>query len=168
MAKDGAVYVCQSCGAVSAKWAGQCVACSAWNSLVEEVSSRPPGALAPAKGAKTRGLSFEGLESQGVPAQRLITGLEEFDRVCGGGVVPGSAILIAGDPGVGKATLLLRGCAQGALRGARGAPRAATPSLAKMRSSRSARGRSAWAWAARQCASPPRPRGATSSMASSA
>jgi DNA repair protein RadA/Sms len=118
MARDGAVYVCQSCGAVAAKWAGQCVACSAWNSLVEEVSSRPPGALAPAKGAKIRGLSFEGLESRGVPAQRLITGVEEFDRVCGGGVVPGSAILIAGDPGVGKSTLLLQVCGEAAKRGA--------------------------------------------------
>src|SRR5580658_3933950 len=118
MAKDGAVYVCQSCGAVSAKWAGQCVACSAWNTLVEEVSSRPPGALAPARGAKTRGLVFEGLESDGAPARRLVTGMEEFDRVCGGGVVPGSAILIAGDPGVGKSTLLLQVCAQAALRGA--------------------------------------------------
>src|SRR5580698_8298739 len=118
MAKDGAVYVCQACGAVSAKWAGQCVACSAWNTMVEEVSSRPPGALAPARGAKTRGLVFEGLESDGAPARRLVTGMEEFDRVCGGGVVPGSAILIAGDPGVGKSTLLLQVCAQTALRGA--------------------------------------------------
>jgi DNA repair protein RadA/Sms len=118
MAKDGAIYVCQSCGAVSAKWAGQCVACSAWNTMVEEVSSRPPGALAPARGAKTRGLVFEGLESEGAPARRLVTGLEEFDRVCGGGVVPGSAILIAGDPGVGKSTLLLQVCGEAAKRGA--------------------------------------------------
>ena len=118
MARDGAVYVCQSCGAVSAKWAGQCVACGAWNVMVEEVSSRPPGALAPAKGAKLRGLAFESLESQGVPARRLITGVEEFDRVCGGGVVPGSAILIAGDPGVGKSTLLLQVCGEAAKRGA--------------------------------------------------
>ena len=118
MAKDGAVYVCQSCGAVSAKWAGQCAACNAWNTMVEEVSSRPPGALAPARGAKTRGLAFEGLENETSPARRLVTGLEEFDRVCGGGVVPGSAILIAGDPGVGKSTLLLQVCAQAAMRGA--------------------------------------------------
>src|SRR5580692_7215115 len=118
MAKDGAVYVCQSCGAVSVKWAGQCVACNAWNTMIEEVSSRPPGALAPARGAKTRGLTFEGLESEASPARRLVTGLEEFDRVCGGGVVPGSAILIAGDPGVGKSTLLLQVCAEAARRGA--------------------------------------------------
>jgi len=118
MARDGAAYVCQACGAVSAKWAGQCVACAAWNSLVEEVASRPPGALAPQRGAKARGLAFEGLEAETAAAPRLVTGLEEFDRVCGGGVVPGSAILIAGDPGVGKSTLLLQVCAQAALRGA--------------------------------------------------
>jgi len=118
MARDGAVYVCQSCGAAQSKWAGQCPACNAWNSLVEEVASRPPGALAPTKASKTRGLTFEGLESQtGAPA-RIITGVEEFDRVCGGGVVPGSAILLGGDPGVGKSTLLLQVMASAAARGA--------------------------------------------------
>src|SRR5215469_831517 len=118
MARDGAIYICQSCGAVSAKWSGQCVACSAWNTLVEEAQSRPPGALAPAKGAKPRGLAFEGLAGDAAPPPRLVTGMEEFDRVCGGGVVPGSAILIAGDPGVGKSTLLLQVCASAARRGA--------------------------------------------------
>ena len=118
MARDGAVYVCQTCGAVAAKWSGQCVACNAWNSLVEEAQSRPPGALAPARGAKTRGLAFEGLDDASPPAPRLVTGLEEFDRVCGGGVAVGSAILVSGDPGVGKSTLLLQVCAQAALRGA--------------------------------------------------
>ena len=53
MARDGAAYVCQSCGSVQTKWAGQCPACAAWNSLVEEVHSRPPGALAPTKATKT-------------------------------------------------------------------------------------------------------------------
>src|SRR5271167_2017539 len=118
MARDGAVYICQTCGAVAAKWSGQCAACNAWNSLVEEVQSRPPGALAPARGAKRTGLLFEGLESASAPAARLTCGLAEFDRVCGGGVVPGSAVLISGDPGVGKSTLLLQVCAQAALRGA--------------------------------------------------
>ncbi len=118
MARDGAVYVCQTCGAVSAKWAGQCVACNAWNSLVEEAQSRPPGALAPARGAKRAGLAFEGLDDASPTAPRLITGLEEFDRVCGGGVAVGSAILLSGDPGVGKSTLLLQVCAHAARRGA--------------------------------------------------
>ena len=118
MARDGAVYACQSCGAVHTKWSGQCAGCGAWNSLVEEVQSRPPGALAPARSAKARGLSFEGLQSDTPSPLRLATGLEEFDRVCGGGVVPGSAILLAGDPGVGKSTLLLQACAAAAARGA--------------------------------------------------
>src|ERR1700761_7594012 len=118
MARDGAIYICQSCGATHPKWAGQCTACSAWNSLVEEVQSRPPGALAPARGAKTRGLAFETLESQSPAPPRIATGVAEFDRVCGGGLVAGSAILLSGDPGVGKSTLLLQVAGEAALRGA--------------------------------------------------
>ncbi len=119
MARDGAVYTCQSCGAVHAKWSGQCTACGAWNTMVEEVTARPPGALAPAKGAKARGLAFEGLASGTPSLKRISTGVAEFDRVCGGGVVPGSAILLGGDPGVGKSTLLLQVCGEAARRGAR-------------------------------------------------
>jgi DNA repair protein RadA/Sms len=119
MARDGAIYACQSCGAVHSKWAGQCPACGAWNSLAEEIVSRPPGALAPARGTKTRGLVFEGLDAHSPPPRRTITGVTEFDRVCGGGMVPGSAILVAGDPGVGKSTLLLQVCAMAARGGAR-------------------------------------------------
>ena len=119
MARDGAVYVCQSCGAVHAKWAGQCSACTGWNTLVEEVKSGPPGALAPSKSARGRGLSFETLDSPNPEPPRLTTGVEEFDRVCGGGVVPGSAILLGGDPGVGKSTLLLQVAASAAARGAK-------------------------------------------------
>ena len=119
MARDGAVYVCQSCGAAQSKWAGQCPACNAWNSLVEEVAARAPGSLAPTKATKTRGLAFEGLQSETPAPPRLATGVDEFDRVCGGGVVPGSAILIGGDPGVGKSTLMLQVVANAALRGVR-------------------------------------------------
>lgn len=119
MARDGAVYVCQSCGAVQTKWAGQCPACSAWNTLVEEVQSRPPGALAPSKASRARGLTFQGLEESTPAPPRISTGVDEFDRVCGGGVVPGSAILLGGDPGVGKSTLLLQVAASAARRGVR-------------------------------------------------
>jgi DNA repair protein RadA/Sms len=119
MARDGAVYVCQSCGAVQSKWAGQCPACSAWNTLVEEVQSRPPGALAPSKSSRARGVSFQGLEDEVPAPPRISTGVDEFDRVCGGGVVPGSAILLGGDPGVGKSTLLLQVAASAARRGVR-------------------------------------------------
>ena len=120
MARDGAVYVCQSCGAVHAKWAGQCTACGQWNTLVEEgAGARPPGALAPARASKGRaGLAFETLDVDTPAPPRIATGVEEFDRVCGGGVVPGSALLIAGDPGVGKSTLLLQVAAHAALGGA--------------------------------------------------
>jgi DNA repair protein RadA/Sms len=121
MARDGAVYTCQACGGVTHKWAGQCTACGAWNTLVEEVTaSRPPGALAPVRSGKARGgLAFETLDLETVAPPRLVTGIAEFDRVCGGGVVPGSAILVGGDPGVGKSTLLLQVCAAAALNGAR-------------------------------------------------
>ncbi|MBB3889880.1 DNA repair protein RadA/Sms [Phenylobacterium haematophilum] len=119
MARDGAVYVCQSCGAVQSKWAGQCPACSAWNTLVEEVQSRPPGALAPSKASRARGVNFQGLEDEVPAPPRISTGVDEFDRVCGGGVVPGSAILLGGDPGVGKSTLLLQVAANAARRGVR-------------------------------------------------
>jgi DNA repair protein RadA/Sms len=119
LARDGAVYVCQSCGSVHAKWAGQCPGCAQWNTLVEEVAARPPGGLAPTKATRARGLAFEGLQSEAPPPPRLVTGVDEFDRVCGGGVVPGSAMLLAGDPGVGKSTLLLQVAASAALRGHR-------------------------------------------------
>ncbi|MCK5910588.1 MAG: DNA repair protein RadA, partial [Caulobacter sp.] len=108
MARDGAVYACQSCGAVQTKWSGQCPACQSWNTLVEEVGAKPPGALSTTKATRVRGLQFTGLESETAPPPRILTGVDEFDRVCGGGVVPGSAILIGGDPGVGKSTLLLQ------------------------------------------------------------
>jgi DNA repair protein RadA/Sms len=119
MARDGAVYACQSCGAVHMKWTGQCTGCNAWNTLVEEVQARAPGSLSASKAARVRGLAFEGLLSETPAPTRFSTGVDEFDRVLGGGVVPGSAILLSGDPGVGKSTLLLQAAANAAVRGAR-------------------------------------------------
>jgi DNA repair protein RadA/Sms len=121
MARDGALYVCQACGAAQAKWSGQCPACLAWNTLVEETGARtPPGSLSPGRTSRrSHGLGFEGLDVQTPTPPRIVTGVAEFDRVCGGGVVPGSALLLAGDPGVGKSTLLLQVCAQAARGGAR-------------------------------------------------
>jgi DNA repair protein RadA/Sms len=118
LARDGAIYVCQACGGVHPKWSGQCASCGGWNTLVEESQARPPGALAPSRAGKARGLNFEGLQSTTAAPPRLTTGVDEFDRVCGGGVVPGSAILLSGDPGVGKSTLLLQVCALAAEKGA--------------------------------------------------
>ena len=119
MARDSALYVCQSCGAVHGKWSGQCGACGQWNTLSEENRSAPPGAIKPSASARTRGIQFETLQSDAPEPVRIATGVAEFDRVCGGGVVPGSAILLSGDPGVGKSTLLLEVAAKAALRGAR-------------------------------------------------
>ena len=121
MARDGAIYVCQACGAVHGKWSGQCGACNQWNSIVEESRSAPPGAMKAATGAaaRGRGVQFETLLSDTPEPPRIITGVAEFDRVCGGGVVPGSALLLSGDPGVGKSTLLLDVAGRAALSGRR-------------------------------------------------
>lgn len=118
MARDGTIYVCQSCGASQSRWSGQCPACSTWNVIVEESGLRPPGALSATRSSKSRGLEFQGLSGEVQTLPRILTGIEEFDRVCGGGVVRGSALLVGGDPGVGKSTLLMQAVAAAALRGA--------------------------------------------------
>lgn len=112
MAKAKILYSCNECGAEAPKWAGQCSDCGAWNSLVEIIAS------APASSRTTRYAGFAG-EAKGLKVQRLDevspddvarfkTGSTEFDRVLGGGLVPGSVILLGGDPGIGKSTLLLQ------------------------------------------------------------
>ncbi len=109
MAKAAARYVCQECGAASPRWSGKCDACGAWNSIVEEARVEgPPKGL---KGAKGRAVVFTPLTGAAEPVARLATGIAEFDRVVGGGLVPGSAVLIGGDPGIGKSTLLLQAAA---------------------------------------------------------
>jgi DNA repair protein RadA/Sms len=112
MAKSDHVFTCQACGAIWPKWGGKCEACGEWNTLIEE-SARPvvPGALAAPTGRKSKTLTFVELTGVQEPPARLATGIAEFDRVCGGGLVPASAILIGGDPGVGKSTLLLQAAA---------------------------------------------------------
>jgi DNA repair protein RadA/Sms len=119
MAKD-LVFTCQACGAIWPKWTGKCEACGEWNTLVEE-AARPvvPGALAAPTGKKSRALAFVELTGEQAPPARLATGISEFDRVCGGGLVAASALLIGGDPGVGKSTLLLQAAAALARTGAR-------------------------------------------------
>ncbi len=113
MAKASSRYVCQSCGAVSARWAGKCEACGEWNCIVEEaVPQGPPKGLSSAKGGAAgsggKRLDFVGLQGEATTTQRRLSGISEFDRVCGGGLVVGSALLIGGDPGIGKSTLLLQ------------------------------------------------------------
>jgi DNA repair protein RadA/Sms len=111
MAKVKTQFVCSECGASAPKWAGQCAHCAAWNTLVESVVDDKAGArnrfasLAPTADVQTLGsVATESIE-------RLATGSEEFDRVLGGGLVVGSVVLIGGDPGIGKSTLLLQALA---------------------------------------------------------
>jgi DNA repair protein RadA/Sms len=109
-------FTCTACGAAHRKWAGRCEACGAWNSIVEEA---PLSAGPKALGARGRTIALTDLATDGVPPPRASSGLEEFDRVLGGGLVPGSAILVGGDPGIGKSTLLLQATAAFARRGLR-------------------------------------------------
>ena len=111
MARSAQTFVCQSCGAVYGKWAGRCEACGEWNSIALEETEAPPGSLgASGKSSASKGkiIEFTTLEGSTQEAPRMLTGNSEFDRACGGGLVPGSAILVGGDPGVGKSTLLLQ------------------------------------------------------------
>jgi DNA repair protein RadA/Sms len=101
-------YVCQECGSVSVQWQGRCEACGAWNSLIEEAGADAPPRGLGAGGARSRRVEFVALTGAADPAPRRVTGIGEFDRVCGGGLVPGSALLVGGDPGIGKSTLLLQ------------------------------------------------------------
>ena len=131
------VYFCQNCGFESAKWMGQCPACHEWNSFVEEPAA---GSSAPKAGTKatagvvqwgslgidrksgadaassshaqwrSRGEALPLKEIRAEDSQRVSTGISEMDRVLGGGIVPGSLVLVGGDPGIGKSTLLLQVC----------------------------------------------------------
>jgi DNA repair protein RadA/Sms len=109
LARTQARYACQQCGAVHAKWTGRCDACGAWNSLIEELprEALPKGIEA----SSGRAIGFVGLSGPSMLPPRRLTGITELDRVCGGGFVPGSAILVGGDPGIGKSTLLLQAAA---------------------------------------------------------
>ena len=105
-------FVCQNCSSVSTRWAGKCAGCGEWNTIVEEAGNAPPPGSGIAKGSKGRVITLESLKGEHDEAPRLPTGLDELDRVTGGGIVPGSAILIGGEPGIGKSTLLLQLSAQ--------------------------------------------------------
>jgi DNA repair protein RadA/Sms len=114
MAKTKTLYVCQACGGSSPKWQGQCPACDAWNTLEESL-------------AETANHRFQGL-AKSIPRQKLVsieaqdsprlpTGIAELDRVLGGGLVPGGVVLLGGDPGIGKSTLLLQALAELSMQG---------------------------------------------------
>ncbi|GGJ93338.1 DNA repair protein RadA [Lentibacillus kapialis] len=109
MAKRKTKYVCQDCGYESAKWMGKCPGCNHWNTLVEEIEALSGGAgHTMSRDGKAAGQpeSITSIETKKEP--RITTGMKEFNRVLGGGIVPGSLALIGGDPGIGKSTLLLQ------------------------------------------------------------
>src|SRR3954454_17412121 len=109
MAKPKIRYVCQACGSVSHRWQGQCVDCAEWNTLVQEAAE--VSSIFAAKHnlqGGGRAISLVGLDTPAALPERLPSGIAEFDRAIGGGIVPGSAMLVGGDPGIGKSTLLLQ------------------------------------------------------------
>jgi DNA repair protein RadA/Sms len=114
-----AVFVCQNCGAVAPRWVGKCGGCGEWNTLVEETDAAPPPGSGLAASAKGRVVQLQSLAENNRKVQRFPTGLAELDRVTGGGIVPGSALLIGGEPGIGKSTLLLQVAAAFATAGRR-------------------------------------------------
>ena len=120
MARAQTRYICSQCGAASPKWTGKCDGCGEWNTLSEEVSA---GLSAPGKKALGRRVALEPLSQaeDKPPLTRFASDMAELDRVVGGGIVPGSALLIGGDPGIGKSTLLLQLLCKFAQKGLRAA-----------------------------------------------
>jgi DNA repair protein RadA/Sms len=106
VAKAQTVFVCVNCGSTHPRWVGQCDSCGNWNTVISE-SRGPLSGSRPSKGRGVE-IEFESLDGPNLPEARLETGISEFDRTCGGGLVPGSATLVGGDPGIGKSTLLLQ------------------------------------------------------------
>ncbi|GHC10256.1 DNA repair protein RadA [Gemmobacter lutimaris] len=113
MAKATVSYVCSACGAAYTKWAGKCDACGAWNSIAEEAAL----SAGPKPTARGRTIPLTDLATEEAPPPRAQSGIGELDRVLGGGLVPASAILVGGDPGIGKSTLLLQAAASFARKG---------------------------------------------------
>jgi DNA repair protein RadA/Sms len=109
MSKRSLTFVCQNCGAAFSRWQGKCEACGEWNTLSEEGAERPSGpGRRPGKG---RLFALEALTGEAHDAPRLVSGIGELDRVTGGGFVRGSVLLVGGDPGIGKSTLLIQAAA---------------------------------------------------------
>ncbi len=117
MSKSGPSFTCTSCGAVHKKWSGRCDACGAWNSIVEEAPLSAGPASKSLGTARGRRIDLTTLQTEEAPPPRASSGIAELDRVLGGGLVPASAILVGGDPGIGKSTLLLQAAASFARKG---------------------------------------------------
>ena len=112
MKKSGTVFFCQNCGFEASKWSGQCPACREWNTFAEEPAApRTKGVTAGKKRSgkpKTEPVTLDAIDLK--DGERTSTGMKELDQVLGGGIVPGSLVLVGGDPGIGKSTLLLQVC----------------------------------------------------------
>jgi len=119
MAKLKTRYVCQACGSVSMRWQGQCADCAEWNMLAQEASVENIFAAKHDLSGGGQAIRLVGLDTEVALPERLATGIAEFDRAIGGGIVPGSAMLVGGDPGIGKSTLLLQVAARLAKAGKR-------------------------------------------------
>ncbi|MHC0053999.1 DNA repair protein RadA [Actibacterium sp. D379-3] len=111
MAKPTTQFTCTACGAAHKKWAGRCDACGAWNTIAEEAPLSSGPAAKTLGGARGKPVPLFDLATQEAPPPRSSAGMAELDRVLGGGLVPASAILVGGDPGIGKSTLLLQAAA---------------------------------------------------------
>jgi len=109
MAKTKTIYSCTECGGQSPKWQGQCPQCGVWNTLVETVAAGPATRFEAVAGTKSQVTPLAAVEAK--ESNRVASGIEEFDRVLGGGLVAGGVVLLGGDPGIGKSTLLLQACA---------------------------------------------------------
>ena len=105
-------FVCQNCGSVYPKWQGKCDACGEWNTIQEEQIGGEGFSNLNTHKSKGKIIDFVPLSGSEQYLSRLSTGIKELDRVCGGGLVAGSVILVGGDPGIGKSTLLLQACAK--------------------------------------------------------
>ncbi|MBE6454080.1 MAG: DNA repair protein RadA [Alphaproteobacteria bacterium] len=110
--KDIKQFVCQNCGAVYPKWQGKCDACGEWNTIIEEALGGGGFSNINPRKSKGQEIDFVSLSGTQEKVDRLSTSINELDRVCGGGLVSGSVILVGGDPGIGKSTLLLQACAK--------------------------------------------------------
>jgi predicted ATP-dependent serine protease len=119
MAKRTSSYVCQNCGAVYQRWQGKCDACGEWNSIAEETSAIAAVPASQRSRGRGRVFALETLTGATDEAPRLVSGIAELDRVTGGGFVRGSVLLLGGDPGIGKSTLLIQTCASLARSGVR-------------------------------------------------
>ena len=115
MAKAKSLYVCNDCGGISPKWQGQCPHCAAWNSLTETIQAPAPAANSRFQSLAARSDVQCLADVQAEEAPRETSGIDELDRVLGGGLVRGAVVLIGGDPGIGKSTLLLQALSAGSL-----------------------------------------------------